>query len=181
MSRSFVTTLLLLASTLAVATMVKPMSVEELTVNSTEIVQGQVTESWSSWNPQHTRIYTYSRVKVSRALKGSPPQTVVVKQVGGSAGGYTQHVAGLQTMRSGEQAVLFLKPSDANDGTLVVVGLMQGHFRVARDRASGKTLVSNGIMGAEEVSGQTVRSYQGARLSLDEMETRVQKAVARAQ
>lgn len=181
MSRIFATTLLLLATTVAVATMVKPMSVEELTVKSSDIVQGQVTESWSSWNPQHTRIYTYSRVKVSRALKGSQPQTVVVKQVGGSAGGYTQRVAGLQTMRSGEQAVLFLRPSEANDGTMVVVGLMQGHFRVARDRSSGKTVVSNGIMGAEEISGQTVKSYQGARLTMGEMEARVRKAVTRAQ
>jgi hypothetical protein len=164
----------------AIATVVKPMSVEELTDKSAVVVMGQATDSWTSWNPQHTRIYTYSRVKVNRALKGSQPETVVVKQIGGSADGYTQHIAGVQTMRSGESAVLFLRPSEAQDGTYVIVGLMQGHFRVARD-VSGKTVVSNGILGAEEVSGQTIRSYRGSNMTLQDMEARVRKAATRAQ
>jgi hypothetical protein len=175
------TTLLLLIAAAAMATVVKPMSVEELTAKSSVVLVGQATQTWTAWNPQHTRIYTYSRVKASSALKGAQPDTVVVKQIGGSADGYTQHIAGVQAMRTGEKAVLFLRLSEARDGTYVIVGLMQGHFRIARDSATGQTVVSNGVMGAEEISGQTVKSYRGARLSLSEMESRVRKAATRAE
>jgi hypothetical protein len=167
----------LLAASFVWATMVKPMSVEELSSAASSIVEGQAVESWASWNAMHTRIYTYTRVKVSRALKGSASETVVLKQVGGSAGGYTQHVAGVQAMQKGEQALLFLRPSEAGDGTMVVVGLMQGHFRVARDSQTGATIVSNGVMGAEEFNGGKVQNYRGSALTLRQMESRIRKAV----
>ena len=160
------------------ATMVKPMTVEELTSASSAIVEGQAVDSWTSWNAQHTRIYTYTRVKVARALKGNAAETVVVKEVGGSADGYTQHVAGLQPMSTGERALRFLRPSVADDGTMVSFGLMQGHFRVAKDPQRGATVVSNGVIGAEQLSGKTVKHYQGSQLTLSEMETRIRKAVA---
>jgi hypothetical protein len=159
--------------------MVKPMSIEELSSAASNIVEGQAVESWASWNPMHTRIYTYTRVKVSRTLKGSVADMVVVKQVGGSAGGYTQRVAGVQAMQNGEQAVLFLRPSEAGDGTMVVVGLMQGHFRVARDSQTGATVVGNGVIGTEELNGGKVQSYRGSALTLGQMEARIRKAVAR--
>lgn len=179
MRRVLGTTLIVMAACLAWATMVKPMSVEQLSTAASNIVEGQASESWTSWNATHTRIYTYTRVKVSRALKGTPGDTVVVKQVGGSAGGYTQHVAGVQPMQNGENAVLFLRPSVAGDGTMVIVGLMQGHFRVARDSQSGATVVSNGVIGAEEMSSRKIRAYQGSRLTLSQMEARIRKAVTR--
>jgi hypothetical protein len=165
----------------AIATVVKPMSVEELTDKSSVVMVGKAADTWTSWNPQHTRIYTYSRVKVGRVLKGSQSETLVVKQIGGSAGGYTQHIAGVHAMSSGENVVLFLRPSEAQDGTYVIVGLMQGHFRVARDAATGQTVVSNGVLGAEEVSGNNTKTYRGARMSLSEIESRVRKAATRAE
>jgi hypothetical protein len=171
--------LILLMVATANATMVKPMTVEELTDASAQIVEGQALESWTSWNPQHTRIYTYTRVKVSRALKGSAQDTLIIRQVGGSADGYTQHVAGVQPMSAKERALLFLRPSQANDGTMVIVGLMQGHFRVARDPQRGSLVVSNGVMGAEQVSKGSVQNYKGQRLTLAEMERRIRKAANR--
>jgi hypothetical protein len=163
------------------ATMVKPMSVEQLSSTASNIVVGQASESWTSWNATHTRIYTYTRVKVSKALKGTQADTVVVKQVGGSADGYTQHVAGVQAIQNGENAVLFLRPSPAGDGTLMIVGLMQGHFRVARDSKTGTSVVSNGVMGAEELSSNNVKAYRGATLTLSQMESRIRKAVGRVE
>lgn len=78
-------------------------------------------------------------------------------------------------MSNGEHALLFLRPSVAGDGTMVIVGLMQGHFRVMRDQQRGATIVSNGVMGAEQMSGSTVKSYQGASLTLNEMESRIRR------
>ncbi len=179
MKRFVVIAFLLLVSCFASATMVKPMSVEELSTAATHIVEGQAVDSWTSWNATHTRIYTFTRVKVSRSLKGPAADTVVIKQVGGSAGGYTQHVAGVQPMQTGEQALLFLRPSQNADGTMVIVGLMQGHFRVARDSQTGNTVVSNGVMGAEELSGNKAQAYRGNTLTLSQMEARIRKAVPR--
>ncbi|HWR13247.1 MAG TPA: hypothetical protein VN577_00350 [Terriglobales bacterium] len=163
----------------ASATMVKPMTVEQLTSGSSAVVEGQSVETWTGWNATHSRIYTYTRVKVARALKGSPSDTIVVKQLGGSAGGYTQHVAGVRAMSTGERAVLFLRPSTTGDGTMVIVGLMQGHFRIARDNTTGTDYVSNGTPDGEELSGNTVKRYRGSALKLSELEARVRKAVPR--
>src|SRR6267378_8466305 len=126
------------------ATTIVPVSVERLTRESSHIVEGQASQSWSQWNSQHSIIFTYTRFQVIRALKGQAPLTIVVKQPGGSAEGYTQKVAGVRHWRTGDQAVLFLRPSQEMDGTLEVTGLMQGNFLVHKN-ATGETMVSNGV------------------------------------
>ncbi len=82
-------------------------------------------------------------------------------------------------MQAGEAALLFLRPSEAHDGTMVVVGLMQGQFRYARDSKSGATVVSNGVLGASEIqsSSAKVQPYHGSAMTLSKMEARIQKAV----
>src|SRR6478752_6176987 len=112
------------------ATTIVPVSVERLARESSHIVEAQASQSWSQWNPQHSLIFTYTRFQVARDLKGQAPTTIVVKQPGGSAEGYTQKVAGVRHWRSGDQAVLFLRPSQEMDGTLEITGLMQGNFLI---------------------------------------------------
>ena len=175
--KRFCVALIFLLTGLCTATTVKPMTVEELTAAATTIVEGQVTDSWSSWNPQHTLIYTFTRVRISKALKGKPDETVIVKQLGGNAGGYTQKVAGVHPMRSGDTAVLFLRPSEARDGTMVVVGLMQGNFHIERAAKSGTVVVNNGVADVHQSSVSGVTDYKGAKLTLRELESLVRKAV----
>ncbi len=166
-----------LLSALAAATTVVPLPVEKIAAVSTQVIEGTAGESWSQWNPQHTLIYTYTRFHVSRTLKGSAARTVVVRQLGGSAEGYTQHVAGVRYWRQGEQSVLFLHPSEGNDGTLSVTGLMQGNFAVYHT-PTGATMVSNGMPGvsAYHPSTNAVSTYQGNVMRLEELVSRVQKA-----
>jgi hypothetical protein len=154
------------------------MSVEQLTRAASNVVEGRVLNSWSAWNPQHTLIYTYCSFQVTHSLKGTPPQTITLKQLGGSAGGYTQKVAGVRQFQTGEDALLFLRPSVAGDGTMVVVGLMQGHFRMARD-AAGETIVSNGIYGAHSVDQKTgtMSTFAGSPIRLSQAESRVRRAM----
>jgi hypothetical protein len=162
----------------AAGTMVKPMSVEQLTHAANNVIEGRAVVSVSAWNRQHTIIYTYTKIEVTRSLKGTAPSTVTVKQLGGSAGGYTQKVAGVSPLQSGEAAVLFLRPSDTGDGNMVIVGLMQGQFRVTQGK-SGAIRVSNGVPNAHEISGQgTVSVYRGSALTLEELEGRVRQAVS---
>lgn len=180
MRKTLIAVLLFVAWT-AQATMVRPMSVEELTSEASAVVEGQAVETWSSWNAVHSRIYTFTRVRVSKTLKGAQADTVVVKQLGGSADGYTQHVSGVRAMQTGEDALLFLRPSEARDGTMVVVGLMQGHFRYSRDTKTGSTIVNNGVLGAEEMQSNSrkVQPYRGSALTLEHLEARVKKAASR--
>ncbi len=158
------------------ATTIIPMSVEDLARASTHIAEARVLDTWSAWNPQHTLIYTYSHVQVVRTLKGNNTGTFVVKQVGGSAGGYTQKVAGVRQLIPGEDTLLFLRSSQVGDGTLVVVGLMQGNFRIY-SASSGRVMVSNGIPAVSAVQRGQIASFTGAAMPLDQMEARIRKAM----
>lgn len=166
---------LLAVATIASATTIKPMSVEELTRAADSVVQAQALDSWSAWNPQHTIIFTYTRFAVQRALKGAAPEQIVLKQPGGIVGGYGQRVPGVRTFQQGESAVLFLRPTATADGTHVIVGLVQGNFRLYRQR-DGSLAVSNGVPNVSELTTGGVRVYTGASMSLGELELRVRGA-----
>jgi hypothetical protein len=124
-------------------------------------------------------IFTYTRFQVVRTLKGSSGQTIVVKQMGGRASGYVMKVAGVGYWRPGDEAVLFLHRSQADDGTLVVSGLLQGNFRI--ERSGAEATASNGASGARRFDPQSkgVAPFQGKRMTLSELESRVRKAVGR--
>ena len=167
----------LVSAIVASATTIIPASIERLTTESSHVVEATAVGAWSQWNPQRSLIFTYTRFRISRSLKGQAPATIVVKQIGGSAEGYTQKVAGVRHWQTGEQAVLFLRPSQSRDGTLEVTGLMQGNFRM---KASPTGIeVSNGVAGvtAYDVSSQVTTSYRGGGMRLEELESRVKKVV----
>ncbi len=173
--KRLLTVLTLLVAGIAFATTVKPMTIEELTSSATMIVEGQITDSRSIWNAQHTLIYTFTHVRVSKTLKGKADETITVKQLGGSAGGYTQKVAGVHPMHSGDNAVLFLRPSEAHDGTMVIVGLMQGNFRIERDTKTGRVIVNNGVADVHQSTATGISNYNGAKLTLRQLEERVRQ------
>jgi len=156
----------------ATATTVKPMTIEQLTEEASTVVEGQAAESWSTWNAQHSLIYTFTRIRVTKSLKGQSADTVLLKQLGGTANGYTQHVAGVNAMKPGDTSVLFLRPSGANDG------MMQGNFRIAREATTGSTVVNNGVSDVHQPSSSGVTQYRGAKMTLRQLEARVQKAAA---
>ena len=173
----------LVSAPLLIATSMVPVSVETLTSNAELILQGKATRSWSQWNAQHSLIYTFTEFTVDRTLKDNAPASatrssgkVVVKQLGGTVGGTSQHVSGVRYWQPGEEAVLFLRASEAKDNTEVVVGLTQGAFRVER-LSSGEVRVSNG---APEVhffeAGREQSTAQPKPMTLQDLETRVRKA-----
>jgi hypothetical protein len=155
----------------AIATTVKPMSIERLTRASSDVVLGHAEAQWTEWNAKRTMLHTYTRFRVARVLKGQQSPTLVVRQMGGRADGIEQKVSGVRTWRVGEEAVLFLRPSQEQPGTHVVTGLMQGDFRIHRER--GEAYVDNGIAGVEVVAEGRTQPYQGTRLTLSELERRV--------
>jgi len=167
--------LLAIAPALITATTVRPVSIETMAGQASLIAEGHAVSSWSQWNPQHTIIITYTRFRVSRALKGAAGGEVTIRQPGGSVGVYKDVVHGLRYLKSGEEAVVFLQESDDHDGSMVIVGLMQGMFRMSRDN-SGEAYVSNGVSGVQ-VQGDSgaVTDFRGSRVPLSEFEARVTK------
>lgn len=157
------------------ATTIIPVSLERLTQESSHVVEARIVSSESKWNPQHTLIFTYTKIEVTKTLKGTPQSSVVVKQIGGSAEGYTQKVAGVRYAKPGQQSVLFLRPSAQQDGTFEITGLMQGNFAVQKS-ARGETLVSNGVPGVSAYQQASSGEYTGTHMQLQELEARVQKA-----
>lgn len=157
------------------ATTIIPVSVERLTQESSHVVEARVVSSESKWNPQHTLIFTYTRIEVIKTLKGANQPSVTVKQIGGSAEGYTQKVAGVRYAKPGEESVLFLRPSAQQDGTFEITGLMQGSFAVQKS-VNGTILVSNGVPGVSAYQQGSTGQYTGTHMQLQELETRVQEA-----
>lgn len=73
------------------------------------IVRGSVLNTWSAWDNAHEVIYTYATVRVGRYFgEATGPDTLTVREVGGSVDGYTQEAIGFPMIRSGEDVVLFL-------------------------------------------------------------------------
>ncbi len=169
--------LLVLAASVASATSIVPMTVEQLTLASEHVVEAEAVQQWSEWTPNHSTILTYTRFRISSVLKGALPTEIIVKQLGGKVGDSMVKVAGVRYFRPNEQAVLFLHPAMANDGTYVITGLMQGNFHV--DGSGAQATVTNGIKSPDTytVSGRAVSQYQGTRMTLTELEARIRKAV----
>jgi hypothetical protein len=175
--KSILAVVLVLLCSAGSATTVKPLSVEELTARSTHVVRARAVESHSAWNAEHTLIYSETRFTAEENLKGIAPSMFTVRQIGGSAEGYTQKVSGVRSWRAGEEAVLFLRPSDSNDGTYAVTGLIQGNFAVKRT-STGTAIVSNGVPDVTAFDSTTgkLSHYGGASMSLQELKRRVNSA-----
>lgn len=180
MKRRLVLLLALAVPALLYGTTVIPMDVEKLASVSTHIVEARAVRTVSQWNAEHTLILTYTSFEVRRTLKGETPPTIMVRQLGGTVDGISQRVAGVRHWRPGDEAVLFLQPSSIPDGALVVTGLMQGNF-LMRHTPQGQTFVSNGMPEASEFHAATgaVTNYRGRNLRLEDLESRIQKAVGK--
>lgn len=176
MRRLLLLLLMICVSLPTLATTVVARSVEELAERSSHVVVGRAVRTWSQWNADQRVVFTYTKFAVERSLKGSAPNTVTVKQLGGHANGVIQKVAGARQLHAGEAAVLFLRPSAQHDGTMAVTSLMQGHFRMKK-RDDGEIVVSNGISGASQLNRAegTVSNYKGSEMTLRQLEERVRK------
>ena len=171
----FLLSLLAVLTPMLRATTIRALSIDELARASSAIVLGQAGQSWTAWDEEHHNLYTYTRVKVMQAMKG-PAADVVVKQIGGSDGHILQKVFGVRHFLAGESTLLFLTSSKTGDGTMLVVGLMQGNFRV-RQIANGDLVASNGVAGVGARSAQQHREYRGATIRLSDLQARIHEAV----
>jgi hypothetical protein len=135
MKRTLLTGALLvaLAATVAIpagASTFVAMSDQELVAQSDAVVVGEVLETFSYWNDQHTMIFTEAIVSVQRVVTGDAPALINVRTAGGVVGSYKVEATGFPTFRKGQRQLLFVHGSAA--GTVELTGYRQGQFFVQR-------------------------------------------------
>jgi hypothetical protein len=154
----------------AFATTVAKLDLAQLVKRADLIVQGQVQSVYSQWDGQRRLVFTYISIRVDESLKGGNRQSVLIRQVGGTAGTVQMSIAGVPQFKSGEIAVVFLKQQD--DSTFQVVGMNQGLYEIVEDYA-----VSNvfGVDLYDSKTGEIARPLVGGRAPLEQLKTKIRE------
>ena len=185
-SLSLVTLLLIVSALPLSASQFIHQPFDQVAREASLIVRGTVENTWSAWDDSHEIIFTYATVRVSRYFgEATGPDTLVVREVGGTVDGYTQEAIGFPAIRTGEDVVLMLARWEDgseyrihayNQGKYLVKGraemevliedpVKQGEGRLGSDREHGpKTNAVEAItgLGIEEFA-QMVNDARGGR------------------
>lgn len=109
------------------------LSLDQLTQASSDVLQAHVVSQVSQWNPAHTEIVTFTTVTVDQNVKGNTPSTIVVKQLGGTVGHLHVNVPGTVHFFPAAKYMLFLQRAPSQASAYLLVGMMQGAYRIYRD------------------------------------------------
>jgi Matrixin len=147
------------------ATTVIIPSDDELIIGSRAIVKGQVTFIGSSYDPNQRGFFTYITLRVTEVLKGQiTTREVVLKEPGGTAGGFGSMFFGVPQFTVDEQVLVYL--DSWQDGSLRVYQWFMGKFTIASDASSGQMITSR----APAEGGVSVLGRSAAGASTDRME-----------
>ncbi|MBI4664293.1 MAG: hypothetical protein HY735_36315 [Verrucomicrobia bacterium] len=156
------------------ATLVTPLSIQELTTRAHWIVHGAVLTKSCQRDPEG-RIYTKVELQVKDVWKGTPstnPLTIV--HGGGTLGEERVVISGQVEYNLGEEVVAFLVLNSR--GEAVTIGMAQGKFHVWRDEATGKVCVRNPFHGGTEIVAKPRppdNAGTSTRLTLSTLKARV--------
>ena len=162
--------LALLAASLAGATVLVALQVEDLAQMSPVVLVGEVNTVESGWNPGKTRIHTRVLITPVEVLKGPADLgTVEVKFLGGQVGETVAQLPGAPRFEVGEKVLVFLEPRKDQDGYLPV-GFYQGKYKVFTDPATKKEMLlrDGPDLGVKLVGGLDDRRPETAK-TLDEV------------
>lgn len=146
------------------------------------IVRGNIVDTWSAWDDAREVIYTYATVRVTRYFgETTGPDTLLVREVGGTVEGYTQEAIGFPAIRRGEQVLLFLTQwEDSTD--LRIHAYNQGKFLV-RNRGGVEIVVEDPVKQGDARLSRDGRFFvtpdaDVPGLALDEMAAMIEDARA---
>jgi hypothetical protein len=120
------------------ATTLKRMSVADLSRAAHAVVRARCVTSSTRWDAGE--IWTFTTFDIEEIWKGSAPAQITVRLLGGQAGNFTSTVSGVPRFAPGEELILFLEHTTAQDFS--IVSWMQGTFRIGRSRATGEETVT---------------------------------------
>ena len=135
--------LVVLALPLSASQFIK-LPFDQIARESSYVVRGNVEQVWSAWDDAHEVIYTYASVRVSRYFgEIAGPDTLIVREAGGTVDNYTQEAIGFPMLRRGEEVVLML--SRWEDGAdFRIHAFNQGKYLV-KDRDGVEVLVEDPV------------------------------------
>ena len=116
------------------ASLLRAMSLGELTQTADSIVVGNVVSVSAAWDLQHRRIISIIEVDIEETWKGPSPanRRIAIVQPGGSVGEMEMTVGGMPSFSVGEKLLLFLQ----GQRRFQVAGMSQGKRGVVWNEAS---------------------------------------------
>ena len=129
----------LAAAPLAHATIMLPMSLEDLAHESSTVVRARVLAKEAGWDEARQRIYTTTTMAVVETVFATEKLAaeIRVRTLGGEVGEVGMKVSGAPDIKIGEETLLFLR-DDHLPGQFLVVGMNQGRFRLEEN--NGRTI-----------------------------------------
>jgi len=144
----------------ASATVVVHETLEDMARRVPVIVRGKVARSVAGWDEGKTRIWTWTELTVTDAIKGQVKGVVLVKQPGGEVEGLGQQVAGAATFREGEECVLMLEPAPDERGAFRVSGLSAGKISITDWRGKPAAIRNTDGLAFAAPAGKVVERVQ---------------------
>ena len=182
--RSLVTLLLVLVALPLSASQFVERPFDSVARESALVIRGTVGQTWSAWDDAHEVIYTYATVRVNRYFgEATGPDTLIIREAGGTVDGYKMEAIGFPELRSGEDVVLLLSRwQDSADYRIHAFN--QGKFLV-RNRDGVDVLIQDPLkQGESRLSGRFGRigvnatDDEGPSLTIDEFSQMVNDARA---
>jgi hypothetical protein len=164
----------------AQATVMVPMSIEQLASDSVAVVRAKVLRQEGAWDRERRRIYTHTEVEILQPLRAGVrlPRTVVIRSLGGEVGELGMKVSGSPRFSADEEVVVFLRADPVEADAFQVVGMAQGKFGVTRTK-DGRVLCAPSLEGLafarSDASGQMAirEADPPGAIPLAELESRV--------
>ncbi len=128
-------------ATLAPATTLQRLSLEDLARESTAVVRGTVAEIRTE--QAGPLLYTVARVEIAQAWKGDGAKSIEVSSPGGVWRGAEQRFPGAPRLESGREYVLFLWTGPS--GRTQITGLAQGVFEVRPGDAGPRAIRAQSV------------------------------------
>ena len=128
----------------ATATVVMPVTFEQMVGQAELIFQGTVTNVKSVWEGEGAQrhIETYVTFQVGESVKGDAGTSYTIKILGGTVGDDTMVVVCAPKFQVGDREILFVEHN--YDQFVPLVGIDHGRFQVQRDKETGRDFLVNG-------------------------------------
>ena len=134
-------TCVLLGPATLFATSMFQVGLPALSRESEQIVQATVTEIVVRWNKDSTQIETFVRMNIDEDLVADGEDNeIIIKQIGGTIGGFKLEVQGNTPFRPGEENVLFLFQDPMNNAAYQTIGMYQGKYQIFTTPAGVQTV-----------------------------------------
>jgi hypothetical protein len=161
------------------ATTLVRLSLDQLASGSDAVARVNFSSAETRW--ENGTIWTITTVKVIETLKGNLPGEISVRLPGGRVGHLTATVEGTPRFNPGDDAIVFLKISQA--GGFTVAGWVEGTFRILRDPRTGNQTVTqdSSAFAVFDPATRTFRTEGVHRMPMDEFRGRLASAVARSE